>query len=168
MKQKDEGVQLRKHRPGDMGWITYRHGILYAKEYGWDERFEALVARIVSDFIYHLKPEKERCWIAEKEGQIVGAVFLVQSDKKVAKLRLLYVEPKARGLGIGKRLVEECIDFARREGYQKLVLWTNSVLKNARKLYRKAGFRLASEEQLDNFGEHSTGETWELDVMKNS
>lgn len=153
---------LRMHEPGDMGWVTHRHGVLYAKEYGWDERFEALVAQITAEFINNYNPERERCWIAEMNGEIVGSVFVVQKDEEVAKLRLLLVEPKARGVGLGNRLVHECIRFAKRVGYSKLVLWTNSVLLEARHIYKKAGFTLVEEEAHHSFGRDLIGETWEL------
>jgi DNA-binding MarR family transcriptional regulator/GNAT superfamily N-acetyltransferase len=155
---------LRPHQPGDMGWVIHRHGALYAQEYGWDETFEALVAEIAAKFIRGLDPKRERCWIAEREGEIVGSVFLVKKSPAVAKLRLMYVEPKARGLGIGTRLLEECVRFARQAGYRKITLWTNSVLLAARHIYRKAGFRLVHEERHHSFGRDLVGETWELEL----
>jgi DNA-binding MarR family transcriptional regulator/N-acetylglutamate synthase-like GNAT family acetyltransferase len=153
---------LRSPEIGDMGWVAHRHGVLYAQEYGWNEHFEALVAQIVADFINNYNHERERCWIAEMDGEIVGSAFVTQSSETVAKLRLLLVEPKARGLGLGTRLVEECIRFARRCGYQKLVLWTNSVLLEARHIYKKTGFKLIAEEAHHSFGHDLIGETWEL------
>ena len=155
---------LRQHEPGDMGWIVHMHGRLYAEEYGWDERFEALVAQICSDFINRYNPDRERCWIAEMDGQIVGSVMVVQESDEAAKLRLLLVDPRARGLGLGKRLVDECIRFARRKGYRKLVLWTNHVLVQARNIYQKAGFVLVKQEPHRSFGPELIGETWELSL----
>ena len=153
---------LRPHEPGDMGWVVQQHGQLYAREYGWNEQFEALVAGIVAHFIQSYDAQKERCWMAELDGEIVGSVFVVKASDTVAKLRMLIVHPKARGLGIGARLVDECIRFARRTGYQTLTLWTNSVLTAARHIYEKAGFELVASEPHHSFGHDLVGETWEL------
>ncbi|HUP08703.1 MAG TPA: helix-turn-helix domain-containing GNAT family N-acetyltransferase [Caldimonas sp.] len=163
---------LRTHRPGDIGWVIARHGALYAHEYGWDIRFEALVARIAAHFVEHLDPAREACWIAERDGANVGCVFLVQARDEttdavrpgVAQLRLLLVEPTARGLGIGARLVDECERFARAAGYRRIVLWTNSVLLAARAIYAKAGYRLTQSERHTSFGQVLVGENWELEL----
>jgi DNA-binding MarR family transcriptional regulator/GNAT superfamily N-acetyltransferase len=153
---------LRPHRPGDMGWIVARHGVLYAGAHHWDATFEALVAEIVAEFIRNYDEACERCWIAEIDGEPVGCVFLVKGSDVVAKLRLLLVEPRARGLGIGRRLVEECVRFARQTGYKGIALWTQSILTSARRIYKDAGFRLVGEEPHVSFGHALTGETWEL------
>lgn len=162
--QTDSSYLLRSHQPGDMGWIVQRHGVLYAEEYGWDEHFEALVASIVAEFIRREDSKLERCWIAEKAGTNVGSVLLVKETKRVAKLRLLLVEPSARGLGIGTRLVDECTRFARQAGYRKIVLWTNDVLRQARKIYVAAGYQLVRAEPHHSFGKDLVGETWELSL----
>ena len=153
---------LRSPQAGDMGWVVQSNGLLYAQEYGWDENYEALVAQIVADFVKNFDPKKERCWIAEKDSETVGSVFLVKKSERVAKLRLLIVDPKARGLGIGKRLVDECTRFARQAGYRKITLWTNSVLVAARGIYQKAGYELIKSEKHHSFGRDLVGETWEL------
>jgi DNA-binding MarR family transcriptional regulator/GNAT superfamily N-acetyltransferase len=155
---------LRQHEPGDMGWMVHRQAILYAEEYGWDGTYEALAAEIVAQFIRNYDAKRERCWIVERDGARVGAVFVAKASNEIAKLRLLHVEPEARGLGIGKRLVEECVRFARQAGYQKMTLWTQSILQTARHIYTEAGFQVVREEPHHNFGKDLTGETWELDL----
>ena len=155
-------IHLRPHRPGDIGWVISRHGALYAEEFGWDASFEALVARIGADFIDKFQPGLERAWIAERKGQRVGGVFIVRKSQTVAKLRLLLIEPEARGLGLGKRLVNECITFSRAAGYRKITLWTHDVLVAARAVYQKAGFILISSEPNQAFGKSLNTEVWEL------
>jgi DNA-binding MarR family transcriptional regulator/GNAT superfamily N-acetyltransferase len=153
---------LRSHRPGDIGWMTHRHGLLYAQEYCFDETFEALVAEILARFIQSHDPKRERIWIAERDWEQIGSVMIVDAGNQVAQLRLLLVEPKARGKGIGKRLIDECIDFSKRNGYQKIKLWTQNILMEARHLYSKAGFELVEEKTHTSFGHDLISEIWEL------
>jgi DNA-binding MarR family transcriptional regulator/N-acetylglutamate synthase-like GNAT family acetyltransferase len=161
-KKEQPQITLRAHRPGDMGWVIERHGALYFEERGWGERFEALVAQIAARFVNQFEEKRERCWIAEMDGERVGCVFVVKQNSAIAKLRLLLVEPRARGRGLGRRLVEECIGFARAAGYRKLVLWTQSNLAEARRIYKATGFSLARKQPHQDFGVKLTGEYWEL------
>ena len=157
-----QALVLRQPEPGDMGWVVERHGAIYADEYGWDAHFEALVASIVAKFVDHFDPERERCWIAERHGERVGCIFLVKATNTVSKLRLFLVEPDARGLGIGKQLVDECIRFAREAGYRKMRLWTQSNLLAARHIYARSGFRMIASDPHHSFGFDLVSETWEL------
>lgn len=160
--QGEEGFSIRQHRVGDIGWIIHRQAVLYEQEYGWDIGFEGLIAEIGGRFIQEFDAARDRCWVAERHDAVVGSIFLVREDDKTGKLRLLYVEPDARGLGIGRRLVEECVAGARSAGYEKLVLWTNDVLVSARRIYQGAGFTLANEERHHSFGKDLVGQYWEL------
>jgi DNA-binding MarR family transcriptional regulator/GNAT superfamily N-acetyltransferase len=164
MEPRERNYLLRPHRAGDMGWVVAKHGELYPSEYGWDSRIEALTAEIVAAFLKNFDPAREHCWIAEVDGETAGSVFLVRDKDDVARIRLLIVDPKARGLGIGKRLVEECVRFARQAGYRKITLWTHAVLVAARDIYRKAGFTLVEEWVHDEFGKPEASETWELEL----
>lgn len=155
---------LRDPHPGDMAFIVHRQTVLYAQEYGWSGEFEALAAEICAKFIRDFDPKFERCWIAEKDNQIVGSVFVVRHEEGIAKLRMLYVDPAARGLGIGTRLVEECLRFARLIGYKKMILWTNSVLTDARRIYDRAGFELIEESPHHSFGKDLIGQTFSKDL----
>lgn len=166
--QEQKRFVLRPHRPGDMGWVVYREGALYAQEYGFDDTFEALVAQIVADFLTNFDPKRERCWIAELDGQNVGHIFLVKhpTEPSTAKLRLLLVEPSARGLKVGSTLVEECVSFARAVGYKKITLWTQSILVSARRIYQGVGFHLVEEKTNFQFGKQLMSQTWELDLTQ--
>ncbi|HWF43748.1 MAG TPA: GNAT family N-acetyltransferase [Candidatus Kapabacteria bacterium] len=156
----NDPITLRRHRVGDIGWIVYRHAKLYAEEYGWNEQFEALVAEVAAKFLKQHDPKRERCWIAEINGEFAGCIFLVSESETVAKLRLLLVEPSARGFGLGHRLIQECIDFAAQARYQEIRLWTNDVLHAARHLYEEFGFQLVHEEPNDRFGPRTVAQTW--------
>ncbi len=158
-------IVLRKLQVGDIGWVAHRQGILYAQEYGWDGTFEALVAEIAAQFVKNFDPVWESAWIAERDSQVLGSVFLVKVSEQEAKLRLLYVEPDARGEGLGRRLTQECIAFAKARGYDKLTLWTNDILHAARRIYQEAGFVLVSEEQHHSFGHDLVGQYWALDLQ---
>jgi GNAT superfamily N-acetyltransferase len=160
------GVNLRRHEAGDLGWIVHRHGVLYAKEYGYDHRFEAIVARVAADFLDAHDPSRERCWIADRDGEILGAVMLVKATASIAKLRLLYLEPGARGLGLGRRLVDECLRFASEAGYEKVTLWTQSSLTAARHIYESAGFRMVESKVHADFGPAEAAEIWELPLKR--
>lgn len=166
LREQGAKIKLRGHRPGDMGWVVARHGALYAQEHGWGGRFEALVADVVAEFLRRFDAKRERCWIAEAHGEPVGSVFVVKKDAATAQLRLLLIEPHVRGRGLGRRLVEECIAFARKRGYRKLMLWTHQNLTAARALYAKLGFRLVKREPHRHFGVPVVGEYWELDVRR--
>jgi GNAT superfamily N-acetyltransferase len=157
-------VELRTPGLGDFDWVVSRHGAIYAKEYGWDATFEALVARIVADYVNSHDADRERAWIATMDDDNAGCVFCVSKDDATAQLRLLLVEPRARGRGIGARLVDECIDFARRTGYQRITLWTNDVLIAARRIYEAAGFRLVDEAPHASFGADLVGQNWQRDL----
>ena len=159
---KPQAAILRDPAPGDIGWVVQQHGEIYAREYGWNSKFEALVAGIASEFLLKFQPEWERCWIAELNGERVGAIFVVRKSATVAQLRMLILAPGARGLGLGGKLVDECIAFARLKGYKKMVLWTNSCLAAARGIYAKRGFQLTQSEPHEGYGSPLVGETWEL------
>jgi len=161
---RERAYLLRDPQPGDMGWIVHRQAVLYAQEYGWNNEYEALVAEIVAKFVREFDPKRERCWIAERSGRVVGSVFVVREDDATARLRLLYVDPAARGLGIGGRLVDECLRFARLVGYRSMTLWTNSVLVDARRIYERAGFQLVEEKPHHSFGKDLVAQVWGRDL----
>ncbi len=157
-------IMLRTLQPGDLGWVVQQHGILYAQEYGWNWEFEALVASICAEFVKNFQPQWERCWIAELNGQRVGSVFVVRKDASTAQLRMLILTPEARGMGLGAKLTDEALAFARSKGYKTMVLWTNSILLAARAIYAKRGFKLMASKAYDGFGQALVSETWELDL----
>jgi DNA-binding MarR family transcriptional regulator/GNAT superfamily N-acetyltransferase len=159
-------IMLRPHRPGDMGWVTSANASLYAQEYGWDISYEALVARITAEFIENFDPKRERCWIAEMDGERVGSAFVVKKTDAIAKLRLLIVDPKARGLGLGKQLLDECLRFAKEAGYKSMTLWTQASLLAARGIYARAGFLMTAAEPNHAFGVDLISETWDIDLQK--
>ncbi len=157
-------IALRPHRLGDMGWLVQRHAVVYGEQYGWNEEFEALVAEILAAFIRNFDPARERCWIATRDGVAVGSVFLVKESDEVGRLRLLFVEPSARGCGVGRRLVDACVEHARKVGYRKVTLWTNDVLVSARRIYEAAGFRLVKQWPDHAFGKDLVGQDWDLEL----
>ncbi len=159
-------VVLRPLRSGDLGWVVQRHGVLYAEEYGWDQSFEALVAQIVAEYVRHRDRERENAWVAEVDGEPAGCVFCVHKDAEIAQLRLLLVEPWARGFGVGTKLVDECISFARSAGYERILLWTNSVLDAARRIYERAGFLLQGEESHHSYGHDLVSQWWSLELNR--
>jgi GNAT superfamily N-acetyltransferase len=161
---KESTITLRDPKPGDLGFVVHQQAALYAKEYGWDWTFEALISKIVADFICEFNPAMERCWIAELDGKIVGSAFVVKQSEQVAKLRMLYVHEEARGRGLGQRLVNECIEFSKTKGYQTIVLWTNDVLTSARRIYEAAGFKLIDESSHFSFGHQQNGQNWSLNL----
>jgi len=160
----DQPVSIREYRIGDLGWIIHRQAVLYHREYGWNGEFGGLLADVVGSFVREFKAEREGCWMAERGGAILGSVMLVDAGQGIAKLRLLYLEPEARGLGLGGRLVDHCVAFARERNYRRLVLWTNDVLTAARAVYKKRGFVLTGSEKHNTFGHDLIGETWEKDL----
>src|SRR5436305_5307721 len=161
-------IILRSHQPGDIGWVTSAHGALYAAEYGWDMTFEALVGKITAEFIENFDAKRERCWIAELEGERIGSVFVVRKNDEVAKLRLLIVDPRARGLKLGTHLVEECLRFAKASGYSSMTLWTQSNLTAARGIYQRAGFNCVAQEPHHSFGVDLIGETWDIKLREHA